>query len=403
MAAHASARTETGPAPEAERLLLVSAGMGAGHDSVAAELARRARAVGREAQVVDVLELLPRGLGAGLRGFYGTCVRRAPWAYGALYHLLFRPGRGRRPNAVPLARLAADAFMTSVHRSRCDLVVPVFHLAAQLTGELRATGVLRVPSTVVIVDFAVHRQWLHPGNDLHLCVSDDAARQVRRWLGGPAETVGPVVDPRFFGGGTATGADTSRERAGRPGTGRPAVLVSAGAWGVGSDLPATAGLLVERGFRPVVLSGHNERLRRALARIPGVAAPGWVTDMPRLLRGCAAMVDNAAGQTAVQALAAGVPVVAYRPLPGHGEQGVRRMAALGLCDLAADATGLVDSLDRLTGPGPERARRIAAGHAAFRDDLLARVLARPGPRPSPRPGPRRSPRPGPRPGQGPSS
>ncbi|MEW2298444.1 galactosyldiacylglycerol synthase [Streptomyces sp. NPDC006655] len=383
MAAHASARRETGPAPETRRLLLVSASMGAGHDSVAAELARRARAAGREAQVVDVLELLPRGLGAGLRGCYETCVRRAPRAYGALYHLLFRPGRGRRPNGAPLARLAAGAFMTSVRRSRCDLVVPVFHLAAQLTGELRATGVLRVPSTVMIVDFAVHRQWLHPGNDRHLCVSDDAARQVRRWLGGPAEAVGPVVDPRFFGDGTGTGARAPRDRAERPGTGRPAVLVSAGAWGVGSDLSATAGLLVERGFRPVVLSGRNERLRRTLAGIPGVAAPGWVTDMPRLLRGCAAMVDNAAGQTAVQALAAGVPVVAYRPLPGHGEQGVRRMAALGLCDLAADATGLVDSLDRLTGPGPRRDRRVAAGRALFRDDLLARVLARPGQGPSP--------------------
>ncbi|MEU3515027.1 galactosyldiacylglycerol synthase [Streptomyces sp. NPDC006654] len=383
MAAHASAPHETGPVPEARRLLLVSASMGAGHDSVAAELAGRARAAGREAQVVDVLDLLPRGLGAGLRGCYETCVRRTPWAYGALYHLFFRLGRGRRPNGAPLARLAADAFMTSVRRSRCDLVVPVFHLAAQLTGELRATGVLRVPSTVMIVDFAVHRQWLHPGNDRHLCVSEDAARQVRRWLGGPAETVGPVVDPRFFGDGTGTGARAPRERAaGRPGTGRPAVLVSAGAWGVGSDLPATAGLLVEHGFRPVVLSGRNERLRRALAAIPGVTAPGWVTDMPRLLHGCAAMVDNAAGQTAVQALAAGLPVVAYRPLPGHGEQGVRRMAALGLCDLAADATGLVDSLDRLTGPGPERARRVAAGRALFRDDLLARLLARPSQVPS---------------------
>ncbi|MER5599787.1 galactosyldiacylglycerol synthase [Streptomyces sp. NPDC002265] len=357
--------------------------MGAGHDSVAAELARRVRAEGKQAHVVDVLALLPCGLGAGLRGFYGACVRGAPWAYEGIYELFFRLGAGRRPAGTPLARLAADAFMTSVRRSRPDVVVPVFHLAAQLTGELRAAGVLRVPSTVMIVDFAVHRQWLHPGNDLHLCVSDDGARQVRRWLGGAAETVGPVVDPRFFGDAGDTEAPTWREHLASRGAGRPAVLVSAGAWGVGSHLPDTARLLAARGFLPVVLSGRNERLRRALSRTPGVLAPGWVTDMPRLLRACAALVDNAAGQTAVQALAAGVPVVGYRPLPGHGAEGVRRMAALGLCDFAADATGLLGSLDRLTAPGPERDRRIAAGRAVFRDDLLARVIARPGRRCSP--------------------
>ncbi|MFE2585112.1 galactosyldiacylglycerol synthase [Streptomyces sp. NPDC059378] len=383
MAVHPSARHEAASAPEAERVLLVSAGMGAGHDSVAAELARRVRAEGKQAYVVDVLALLPCGLGAALRGFYGACVRGAPWAYEGIYELFFRLGAGRRPAGTPLARLAADAFMTSVRRSRPDVVVPVFHLAAQLTGELRAAGVLRVPSTVMIVDFAVHRQWLHPGNDLHLCVSDDGARQVRRWLGGAAETVGPVVDPRFFGDAGDTEAPTWREHLESRGAGRPAVLVSAGAWGVGSHLPDTARLLAGRGFLPVVLSGRNERLRRALSRTPGVFAPGWVTDMPRLLRACAALVDNAAGQTAVQALAAGVPVVGYRPLPGHGAEGVGRMAALGLCDFAADATGLLGSLDRLTAPGPERDRRIAAGRAVFRGDLLARVIARPGPRCSP--------------------
>ncbi|MFD5540097.1 galactosyldiacylglycerol synthase, partial [Streptomyces sp. NPDC127079] len=67
MAAHASARRETGPAPETRRLLLVSASMGAGHDSVAAEMARPARAGGRVGQVVDGLDRQAPGRGPGLR------------------------------------------------------------------------------------------------------------------------------------------------------------------------------------------------------------------------------------------------------------------------------------------------------------------------------------------------
>ncbi|QKW31367.1 galactosyldiacylglycerol synthase [Streptomyces seoulensis] len=360
--------------------------MGSGHDTVAAELARRARAAGKEADVVDVLALLPYGLGDGLRGFYQTAVRHCPWVYAGIYDFFLRPGPRPRPSGTPLARLAAGRLLRLVRERRADVVVPVFHLAAQLTGHLRARGTLRIPSAVVVVDFAVHRQWLHPGNDLHLCVTDQAADEVRHALGRPAVTTGPVVSPGFFdaGPGPETGSDASaRAGAGAAGWsgrlqgfggGRPAVLLSAGAWGAGADLAGTARLLTGHGFLPVVLCGRNERLRRALSAVPGVLTPGWVTDMPELLRACAALVDNAAGQTAVQALAASLPVVGYRPLPGHGAEGVRRMAALGVSDHAPDEAALLRCLGRLTADGPERERRTASGRALFREDALTHVV-----------------------------
>lgn len=99
-----------------------------------------------------------------------------------------------------------------------------------------------------------------------------------------------------------------------------------------------------------------------------------MTDMPELLHACAALVDNAAGQTAVQALAAGLPVVGHRPLPGHGAEGVRRMAALGVCDHAPGPDALLLSLTRLTAPGAPREERIAAGRALFRKDPLDLVV-----------------------------
>jgi UDP-N-acetylglucosamine:LPS N-acetylglucosamine transferase len=363
------------PSAEAERLLVVSASMGSGHDTVAGELARRARAAGREVHVVDVLTLLPYGLGAGLHGFYRTAVRHCPWVYAGIYDFFLRPGPHPRPSGTPLARLAGDRLMRLVRETRADVVVPVFHLAAQLTGHLRARGVLRVPSAVVVVDFAVHRQWLHPGNDLHLCVTAESAREVRRALGRPAEATGPVVSPDFFTSGPGTAG--WRRRLERYGPGRPAVLVSAGAWGAGAQLAGTARLLAARGFLPVVLCGHNGRLRRALSGVPGVHVPGWVTDMPDLLHACAALVDNAAGQTAAQALAAGLPVVGYRPLPGHGAEGVRRMAALGVSDHAPDEAGLLRSLARLAPPGPRREQQVAAGRALFRQDALPHILRAP--------------------------
>ncbi|WP_456302559.1 MGDG synthase family glycosyltransferase [Streptomyces tendae] len=355
------------------RLLVISASMGAGHDTVAAELVRRARERGDAAEVVDVLALLPYGLGAVLRCFYRGSVRHFPWAYAALYRLFLRPGEGRRPSGTPLARLAGSRMCGLAERTGADVVVPVFHLGAQLTGHLRERGLLTVPGVVLVIDFELHRQWLHPGNDHCLCLTEEAAREVRGSTGTPASTCSPVVAPEFSAD-DVPGAAGWRETFDRLGPGRPAVVLSAGAWGVGSHLDTTVRLLADHGYLPVVLCGDNRRLRRTLSGTPGVLALGWVTDMPGLLHAARALIDNAAGQTAVQALAAGLPVVGHRPIPGHGADGVRRMAALGVSEVAEDAEALLEALRRLTAAGPERRLRIAAGRALFTGNADALTL-----------------------------
>ncbi|MGW1093554.1 MGDG synthase family glycosyltransferase [Streptomyces sp. NPDC002596] len=364
------------------RILIVSASMGAGHDAVAAELAGRLRADGHLTARVDLLDILPPGAGRGLRAAYRTALRHCPGAYAAVYSAFFRDRGDQRdrngwaPSTGPLAAALEPRLRDVVERWRPDALVSTFHQAAQVTGRLRAQGGDCPPSTVVVTDFAVHRQWLHPGNDLHLCLTEAVAARVRARTGRPAEVCGPVVPAAFAAAAheNAGGRPSrwAREFA-RRGPGRPAVLLSAGAWGVGQRLTATALLLADAGHLPVLLCGKDERLRTRAAKLPGVLALGWVEDLPELMAASSALVDNAAGQTAVQALAAGVPVVGYRPIPGHGAEGVGAMAAAGLTEHAADTIGLLSSLDRLLRPGPDRDRRIAAGQAVFTADAAELV------------------------------
>lgn len=361
---------------------MVSASMGAGHDAVAVELARRLRAAGHETFHADVLGLLPAGVGAGLRGFYRSAIRHAPMVYAGIYAAFFRADSGPRPGSAPLAALAEERLNAEVAGGRADAVVGVFHLAAQLTGRMRARGRLAVPGAVLITDFAVHRQWLHRGNDLHLCLTEEIAQDVRRRLGRPAVACGPLLPDGFR---PHPAGEPSWRRRLTDGDRRRPVLLSAGAWGVGSRLDATARLLSGAGYRPVVLCGRNERLRRALSKVPGTAAMGWVDDMPGLIAACCAVVDNAAGQTALEALAVGVPVIGYRPIPGHGVEGVRRMAALGLTEYAGDSWQLVASLDRVASGGAAADRLRRAGRGLFRGDVvepLERLAAGRGTEPS---------------------
>ncbi|MFF9864892.1 galactosyldiacylglycerol synthase [Streptomyces sp. NPDC013953] len=358
--------------------MVLSASMGAGHDTVAAELARRLRAAGHDVLVRDVLTLLPPGAGPGVRSFYRFTVRHVPRLYELIYAVFLAPGpaegpapRGRRPDVSPMAALAERRLGALVTAWRPDVVVSTFHLAGQITGRMRRRGTLNVPCAVFVTDFALHRAWLEPGNDLYLCVSETAAETARARTGCPAAAPGPVV-PRAFRDPPASGPWPAALA--RAGGGRPPVLLSAGAWGVGDALLGTAEALAGHGFLPVLLCGRDERLRRRATRLRGVMPLGWVDDMPGLMGAARLLVDNAAGQTSVQALAARLPVIGYRPIPGHGAVGVREMAAEGLTVYASGLGELLAQAGRLVPPGPERDRQTERGAAVFRDDA-ARLVA----------------------------
>ncbi|WP_239513798.1 hypothetical protein [Streptosporangium sp. 'caverna'] len=406
------AREATGPARPT--VLILSASMGSGHDVIAAELVRRLAAEGVDAEVVDILDLLPLRLGTALRGWYSWMMRSAPWLYALIYQIFFVPGRA--PSVSPLTIVIAARLRRFVGSRQVAEVVSTFHVAAQAAGHLRWHGRLLVPSTVLLTDFAAHRLWLHPGNDRYLCPDLATAHVVHTATGCPVSCHAPVVRLGFrrpgpgvtpivrpdpgrpeSGAVPAVHSDLGRTESGaapavrpepRPGIGTASmrsrigaragdrlVLVSAGAWGVGG-VEETARVLARSGrYLPVILCGHNRELRRRL-RHTGIAL-GWCDDMPGLMAAAYALVDNAAGVTCREAMAAGVPVVSYRPIPGHGQDGARAMARAGLSVYARDTGELLAALDRF-GHGEERDRQVARGAALFALSPAESFLVPPG-------------------------
>jgi UDP-N-acetylglucosamine:LPS N-acetylglucosamine transferase len=348
-------------------LLILSASMGAGHDGAAAELARRLSADGVDAEVVDVLELLPLRLGRALRWSYRAMIRHAPWLYAAIYRIFFVPDRA--PSTSPLTALLAARLERLVRRRRPVAVASTFHLAAQAAGHLRERGRLAVPSIVVLTDFAVHRLWLHPGSDGYLCPTAEVALCVTAATGRPAYRTAPLVRPEF--GRPRTDLDQVRDRIGvRPGD--RLVLIATGAWGVGRAAEAARVLARSGEYVPVVLCGRNDRLRR---RLRGCVALGWRDDVPALMAAAYAVIDNAAGLTCKEALAAGVPVVTYRPIPGHGRGGAEALEEAGLSVHARDETALLAALDALDGT-PQRERQVARGSALYGFECPAQGVIR---------------------------
>ena len=357
------------------RVLIVSATVGAGDAGNARELARRLTDAGHEADVRDFLETPPLGIGKALSKGYEAELRHAPWAY----ELAFKVWFWFPFLLVPLARFLT--FFTQrrtlqwVRETHADIVVSTYPVATQVLGELRSRAnkrwrnhaALRVPVVNFITDFGFHPFWAHRGIDLNLAVPPGTVEAVGRRTGRASHACGPLVGPEFLA--APARRDFARARLGL----RPeelAVLISSGSWGVGALKEAFELVANQPGLVPVVTCGRNSDLRdhlEAVAKDKGYRAHllGWTDDMAGVMAACDVLVENAGGLTSLEAMGAGLPLVTFRPIPGHGRNSAVAMSSAGVSCLARNGQELVEDLGQLGRPAGQSGAISRGGQPFF--------------------------------------
>ncbi|MGH9104996.1 MAG: MGDG synthase family glycosyltransferase, partial [Acidimicrobiales bacterium] len=367
------------------RVLIVSATVGAGDAGNARELARRLAQSGHEPAIRDFLEAPPLYIGKMLSKSYEAQLRHAPWAYelvfGMWYWLPFLLG--------PLSRLLCLFTRRAVRRwareTGADVVVSTYSVATQALGDMRRRAASRspwrrrsglaVPAVNFVTDFGYHPFWAHRRVDLNLAVHPGTAAALSRRTGRPSLPCAPLVGPSFA---TAPGRRAAqRDRLGLAGD-EVAVLISSGSWGVGAVREALELVAGAPGLVPVVVCGHNEGLRQDLGRLAGskgyrAIVLGWTDDMAGVMAACDVLVENAGGLTSLEALAAGLPLVNFRPIPGHGRKSAAAMSGAGVSCRARTGSELVEHLQRLGRPGPSRSAQLAAAANLFTSDAAHAV------------------------------
>jgi UDP-N-acetylglucosamine:LPS N-acetylglucosamine transferase len=337
-----------------QRVLVVSASMGAGHDGCATELARRLSEHGCQVRVVDWLAMPRRQQGVVLRRFYKFMVGRIPWFYQLAMDAwvrapgffewwsgLFRGGYERG-----LAREVAGFAP--------DLVLTTFSLSGLALGRMRAEGRLEVPVATYVTDPGAHPYWVARGAGHHFCVLGETAEALRRLGAAGVEVVAPPVKPGFL--------DPRERTAARAALGLPEepriVLVNTGSWGIGASDHMLRRLVSRPGVYPVVICGRDERLRAHVESMGLGRAMAWTDDMPTLLAAGDVLLDNAGGLTCWEALATGLPVVLHRPIPGHGRLNATVLERAGLASRDDVEASLPETLARAQ-PSPRAKETFA--------------------------------------------
>jgi len=139
---------------------------------------------------------------------------------------------------------------------------------------------------------------------------------------------------------------------------------------------------LEQDVQTLVVVGKNSRLEHRLAdaarnmRKP-VMVTGFVPNVYEFMRAADVLVSKPGGLTSSEALAAGLPVVMLRPLPGQEERNARYLQESGVGVRAQTSRELTEVLDRLLSEPARLARmsmnakRLAKPHAA---EAVAEIL-----------------------------
>lgn len=337
------------------RIAVFSASMGAGHDGVARELARRLRAVGYTVDIYDLVTLLPFGLGRLLQATYRRQLALAPSSWQWLLDFMARWPAARTASTW-LCCLSSRAMRRAVGEDT-EVVVSTYPLAGQVLARLRRNGRLDAPIVTYLTDPSVHPLWIAPGTDLYLAAHKETAEQARALGAEAVSVVAPAVRREFRPPRQASERAAERLKWGLPRCARIAAVLS-GSWGVG-EIDIAAREIAASGLAiPVVVCGQNSDLFERLQDLrPGLVL-GWVNDMASLLRACDLVVLNSGGLGFLEAQASGLPVLSYRCLAGHGLANAETLEAAGLARWVRSRAELAGAL---AGPAED----LGAGFAAL--------------------------------------
>jgi len=267
-----------------------------------------------------------------------------------------------------------------IERERPDVVVCTHAFPTGAMAEYKRMFEDAPPVVGIVTDFAVHAFWMHENIDGY-CVATDAMRNAMVARGIASERVlvsGIPVDPRFARPDESVAA--LRERLGLP-RDRQIVLMMGGGLGIGPLEQMLRSLEdVSAPIAVVVIAGRNAGVeRRVLAAAESISYPvrvlRFVDNVYDYMHVAEAFVTKPGGLSTAEALAAEVPMILCKPLPGQEERNVRVLTEWGAALRARTLAELPAALTSVLTDSGRRKRMVSAARRYGRPNA-AREAAR---------------------------
>lgn len=385
-------------APQHHDVVILSARYGAGHWQAAAAVREAMQVVypQHEPLLLDYMDLVNPALNRTIQSLYLASIKHFPGGYGWFYRTTSTIAPDS-PFQSLLNSLGREQLARLLEATTPRAIISTFPTQAGVLSDMRRLGQCTVPTLTVITDNTVHSQWVHPRTDLYCVSGPEVARQLAV-RGVPEERVAITGIPIRQAFTHPIDAAEVRRRY-RLDPDLPVVLVMSGAFGALGGVGEACRILthMHRPLQIVVVAGRDRQLGRRLQRLAHaypypVHVFGYVEFIADLMAASDVLVTKAGGVTTAEALAMGLPVVIFRPIPGQEEANADYLCERGAALSARNTEDLRTACDRLLGDAESRqamgaaSRRLGRPHAAADVARLALGLGGIAPLERPSPG-----------------
>jgi processive 1,2-diacylglycerol beta-glucosyltransferase len=335
----------------AERVLILTASVGEGHDLPARTLTDQLKLESPETEVIvaDGLRAMGRQFILVNEQAPSVVFYRFRWIWDAAFWFFVTCVPTRRFMQWYIWRTGSRGLLRLIDETKPDIIVSVYPVTTEVLGHLRRAGRITVPVCAAITDLAMMHYWAAPGIDLHLITHPETEPEVRTIAGQETEVrvVHGLTRPEFIAPYDSAAA---RRLLGLPVAGK-VVLVSGGGWGVG-DLGAAVETVLglEIVSAVVCLCGRNEKLQAQLAEQfgddPRVRVEGFTDQIADWLAAGDALVHSTGGLTVLEAHMRGCPTISFGWGRGHIRANNAAFRRFGLAEVAGSRAELRGSLAR---------------------------------------------------------
>lgn len=346
------------------RVLILSAEMGEGHNAAAAAITEAITEVwpGCAVDRFDTWELWGQRFSRAATWGYRVQMSALPLTYEVLYDWLCRSDRFAAVTKAAIGSFFGRRLQRFLASREYDLVISTYPFGSAALDWLRTHRAYLVPTVTYVPAFHVHPYWTYPGINQHYVMYDTATDHAR--TPGFELTMRVGAPPVTEGFGTVSKPE-ARRRLELDGD-RFVALVTGGAWGLGGIPEAVRALVAcDDDLQVIAVCGRSTKL---VEQIRALGAPPerlrvlpYVRNMHELMAASDVVVTNGAGVTVLEALATPRPVIAFRPLAGHGKASTAEMIRRDLAIVAHDVPALVSVVRRLASDAELMGRMELAG------------------------------------------
>lgn len=307
----------------ARRVLFISAPIGAGHIRAAqavSQILREKHAY--QTELCNVFDFFPQLIGTTILAVYLKILDIFPALYAAAYSW------GNQSKMALLGRELISRFLAKrmlqyIDKFQPAIIVCTHATPAGLVAWLKKRGLITVPTMAVITDFVVHRLWVYPEVDYYFVAHEAMSGYLQQHeITAQAITVtGIPIDSSFS---QTTNKSELLAKLGLVPERKIIMIMGGGAGALPIASIVNVCEQIDEPLQLIAITGKNQVLYRELMQLAqgskhAVKVLGFVDNVHEFMSVADLLISKPGGMSSAEALAKGLPLVIFRPIPGQEE------------------------------------------------------------------------------------